>query len=358
MKFCPKCETKLPRKLEELSLSVICPICNTNITNYDLELKMKGEWNELLEIYLIKLCGRKIETFEEKIKFYSLDYVEKVLLDLGYNQELVRNTINSYCKLDFWLNEFLSKSINPEEFKNNNSRYDIFIILVNKLKTELIKIKLQNKNKSNSFSTFIQWTKCKTEGRILYSELKKIKEKLYHYNYEILLIKSNNIIVQHIKIKNIIFLYVNTSLEPHEFGIDYFTLSKFLINLESQRKKKNKNNDIIEEEIGALTKYGWHANLSTKYRQKALREKCLVDGFEMAIGTLQHMGFYWRNRHDGNYEWYLQNVEEDIDWIRGNYPKYTKKVKDFLSSQYMELQKENEQLKNTEADSMLILNTK
>ena len=353
MKFCPKCNTKLKAVAKNAMNAKKCSKCNVDIEKYNLELKIINEWNLLFEIYLIRLCGEKINSLENKIIKYKSEFLEEFILNLGYDHKLVNKI--KILKVELWHRVFLNKSIHSSSLERNSPSFKIFMILINNLKKELIKIKINYKHNLISYSTFIPWVDCKNNKKLPNNNLILLKRVIKYHNYEIVLIEFNNMIIQHVKNKNMIFLYVNTTLEFNPWGMSYHTLGNILTNLKKINLDLEQKNNKIIEEIGALTKYGWRAKYKTEVRHDALMKKMYTDGFNPTMGSLKNTRRYMISIRSSNHHW-LPVVEQDIKWMQ-SYPIQTRKIKQFLSSKYSQFQKNHKQFFNKKVNQMLMINS-
>ena len=115
---------------------------------------------------------------------------------------------------------------------------------VNNLKKEIIRKKLlrtrelqrgtNEPNKLIPFSTFIQWTNCKKKKKHLELDLTKVTRLLNYHKYEIILVESNNIVAEHRKTKNCIFLNLIDSTESNNWDVSLYILGKLIMNCTEQ----------------------------------------------------------------------------------------------------------------------------
>ena len=149
-------------------------------------------------------------------------------------------------------------------------------------------------------------------------------------------------------------MYLNNDPESENWEISLHILGKLLINLKKQIENKSRKNNEIIEEVGAITKYGWHAYNKKKDRHNALKQRVYIEGFDKTIGTLLHLRTYWRSVTSPNHE-YLPELDDDILWLQ-TYPIQNKKIKNILFNKYMKLKNNNVQLKNKKPHSMFFVN--
>jgi hypothetical protein len=384
VKFCSNCGKKIERNVDITTKIVKCSNCgrvvDSQIKGEIIDSKIREEWNVLLEKYLIKLSERRIRDFEEKINFYKLKYLKKNILGMGHEEKIVNeiSDINSIL----WIKAIMNKPIelknitrindvldyskfdNKDSFKNlkqmttlglqqTSTRYQIFMNVINKLKTELVKIKL-NENKLLSYSTFIQWTYCKNNKKYLDFNLIKITRLLNYHSYKIIFAKSNKIVAEHKETKNNIYLNLSNNTKSNNWDISLHILGKIIMGFKKPKIDNLTQNNEIVEEVGALTKYDWHAADNKKRRCNALKKRLYAEGFKKTIGTLQHCRIYWRSPNSQNHK-YLPAIDDDILWLQ-TYPMQDQNSKKRLFSEYAELQKNNEQLKSKKPSLMFFVN--
>ena len=383
MRFCSICKTKIPRSVGNTTKIEKCSKCDSVIEKYNFDKKIINEWDVLFEKYLGKLSGRRIKEIEEKIDFYKSQYLKKIILDMGHDQKVVNEILCIHSIL--WIKALMDKSIELDEFniyhildysksayaKNKDClknliqmetiefrgtevRSEIFRKIVDNLKIELIKIKL-NENKLLSYSTFIQWTHCKNNEKHLELDLTKITRMLNYHRYEIIFVKSNNIVAEHRKTKNCIFLNLIDSTKSNNWDISLHILGKLIMNLGKPTANKSRDAEGFGDwDQGAITKYDWHACNSRKSRHDALKQRLHVEGFDKTFGTIKGLQSLWSGSNHPNHD-YLPEVEDDFLWLQ-TYPTRHQSSKNKLSSKYKELQKNNEQLKNKKPNLMFFVN--
>lgn len=362
MRFCPKCEKKLDRDIENSTDNAICSNCNIS-TKEELDKKAITEWDELFGEYLVGMYGKTTNNLNEKILYYKSLNLEKNLFDEGHSINIIQEilAINS----SVWITAFENKPIDIRNFsqirtsQNKNEfdkeiklKYEIFMNAVNNLKKDIIQRKLLHTSKSIPFSTFVQWVNCKNKKK--YFDLRKITRLLNYHKYEIIFVKSNNIVAEHRERKNSIFLNLINSTQSSYWDISLHILGKILMNLGKPTTNKSRDNTEFVEEAGAITKYGWHAYNNEKSRRNALKKRLYVEGFIKTIGTHKHIRQYWRSPNSPNHE-YLPALDEDIIWLQ-TYPIQHENSRNRLSNKYTKLQKNNEQLKNKKPSLMFFVN--
>ena len=186
-------------------------------------------------------------------------------------------------------------------------------------------------------------------------DLTKVTRLLNYHKYEIIFVKSNNIVAEHRKTKNCIFLNLIDSTKSNNWDISLHILSKLIMNLGKTTANKSKNVEGFGDwDQGAITKYDWHAYNSRKSRHNALKHRLYVEGFEKTFGTIKGLQSLWSGSNHPNHD-YLPEVEDDFRWLQ-TYPTRHQSSKNKLSSKYKELQKNNAQLKNKKPSSMFFVN--
>ena len=406
MKFCTVCETKLERDIENSTDYAICPKCSKP-TKEKLAEKAMDEWDKLFHEYLLGVHrytdNYKNETFSQRISFYKLHYLEEILSDEGHSNKIVQEIL--IIDSSVWIKAFENKSIDIKNFQrrrevleyvnrkksitttitkgksikknkklrqnniileeNADLKYKIFMSTVNNLKKEIIRKKLlrtrelqrgtNEPNKLIPFSTFIQWTNCKNNKKHLELDLTKVTRLLNYHKYEIIFVKSNNIVAEHRKTKNCIFLNLIDSVKSNNWDISLHILGKLIMNLGKTTANKSKDVEGFGDwDQGAITKYDWHAYNSRKSRHNALKHRLYVEGFEKTFGTIKGLQSLWSGSNHPNHD-YLPEVEDDFRWLQ-TYPTRHQSSKNKLSSKYKELQKNNAQLKNKKPSSMFFVN--
>ena len=393
MKFCTVCQTKLERDVENSTGYATCPKCSMPAKE-KLDEKITHEWETLLHQYLVGMDGYtnedKNKTWGQNISFYISHYLEVILSDKGHSNIIIGeiSAINSTV----WLAAFKDETIDIKNFqrrrdvleyvnrkkyirttraskiisdKNAHLKYRIFMSAVNNLKKEIIRKKLlrtrdlqrgtNEPHKLIPFSTFIQWTNCKNNKKHSELDLTKVTRLLNYHKYEIILVESNNIVAEHRKTKNCIFLNLIDSTESNNWDISLHILGKLIMNLGKPTGNKSKDVEGFGDwESGAITKYDWHAYNSRKSRHNALKQRLYVEGFEKTFGTIKGLQSLWSGPNHPNHD-YLPEVEDDFRWLQ-TYPTRHQSSKNKLSSKYGELQKNNEPLKNKKPSLMFFVN--
>ncbi len=406
MRFCPKCETKLERDIENSTDYAICSNCDKP-TKEKLDEKAIDEWDKLFHESLIGVYRYtsydKNKTLSQRILFYKSYYLEKILSDEGHSNKIIQEILSINSSV--WITAFKDKTIDIKNFeryrgtlvdvsrnksitttvtkgksikknkkireniiildKNIDLKYKIFMNAVSNLKKEIIRKKLlrtrelqrgtNEPSKLIPFSTFIQWTNCKNNKKPLELDLTKITRLLNYHRYEIIFVKSNYIVAEHRKTKNCIFLNLIDNTKSNNWDISLHILSKLIMNLGKPTGNKSRDVEGFSDwDQGAITKYDWHAYNSEKSRHNALKQRLYVEGFEKTFGTIKGLQSLWSGSNHPNHD-YLPEVEDDFLWLQ-TYPTRHQSSKNKLSSKYKELQKNNGQLKNKKPSSMFFVN--
>jgi hypothetical protein len=407
MKFCTVCETKLERENDILIDGVIlvrgrkiCSKCSKPVKE-KLDEKITEECETLFHQYLVGMYGYtnedKNKTWGQNISFYKLHYFEKILLDEGHSNIIIREMllINS----SVWIAAVKNEPIDIKNFKinrnklvdgdrnksitttkgksikkwkkilvdrNTNLKYEIFMNTTSNLKKEIIKKKLlrarELQRSTNEpykiipFSTFIQWTNCKNTKKSLELDLTKITQLLNYHKYKIIFVKTNNIVAEHTKTKKYIFLNLIDSAKSNNLDINLDILGKLIMNLGKSTENKSKGVEGFGAwNQGAMTKYDWHASNNRKSRHNALKQRLFVEGFEKTFGTIKALLPVWRSPRNSKMHKHLPALKDDFHWLQ-TYPIQHQISKKRLSRKYKELQKNNEPLKNKKPSLMFFVN--
>ena len=385
MRFCTVCETKLERDIENSTDYSICSNCNKPVKE-KLDEKAIDEWDQLFGEYLHGKYGyyryvKKTKNLGMKILDYkSYSNLETILSDEGHSNKIIQEILGLNSSI--WIKAFEDKFIDIKNFrhydtiinikkrrvsinyqqKNNkiideeaDLKYKIFINIINNLKKEIINWKIMRPKMLTSFSTFIQWTNCKHSKKPLELDLTKITRLLNYHKYDIIFVKTNNIVAEHRKTKICIFLNLIDSTESNNWDISLHILGKLIMNLGKPTANKSKDVEGFGDwDQGAITKYDWHAYNSRKSRHNALKQRLYVEGFEKTFGTIKGLQSLWSGSNHPNHD-YLPEVEDDFRWLQ-TYPTRHQSSKNKLSSKYIELQKNNGELKNKKPSSMFFVN--
>jgi hypothetical protein len=385
MEFCNECGTKLERDIENSTDYAICSNCNKTVKK-KLNEKAIDEWEKLFGEYLFGKYGyygyvNTPKNLSKKILDYKLySNLETILSDEGNSNKIIQEILGINSSV--WISAFEETPIDIKNFSHNDTimtlvkrterilyrnqnnkitneeidlKYKIFMNMINNLKKEIIRWKLTRSKLLIPYSTFIQWTKCKNNKKPLEMDLTKITRLLNYHRYEIIFIKSNNIVAEHRKTKNCIFLNLIDSTKSNNWDISLHILGKLIMNL----GKPTANKSIDAEGFGdwakgAITKYDWHACNSRKSRHDALKQRLHVEGFDKTFGTIKGLQSLWSGPNHRNHD-YLPEVEDDFLWLQ-TYPTRHQSSKNKLSNKYKELQKNNKQLKGKKPSSMFFVN--
>jgi hypothetical protein len=385
MEFCNECGTKLERDIENSTDYAICSNCNKTVKK-KLNEKAIDEWEKLFGEYLFGKYGyygyvNTPKNLSKKILDYKLySNLETILSDEGNSNKIIQEILGINSSV--WISAFEETPIDIKNFSHNDTimtlvkrterilyrnqnnkitneeidlKYKIFMNMINNLKKEIIRWKLTRSKLLIPYSTFIQWTKCKNNKNPLEMDLTKITRLLNNHRYEIIFIKSNNIVAEHRKTKNCIFLNLIDSAKSNNWDISLDILRKLIMNLGKTTANKSKNVEGFEDwDQGAMTKYDWHSYDSRKSRHNALKHRLYVEGFEKTFGTIKGLQSLWSGSNHPNHD-HLAEVEDDFLWLQ-TYPTRHQSSKNKLSSKYRELQKNNEQLKNKKPNLMFFVN--
>ena len=334
MKFCTVCETKLESERDILIDGIklangrkICPKC-TKPTIKKLDEKAIDEWEKLFGEYLHGKYSydgyvNTPKNWSKKILDYkSHSNLETTLSNEGHSNKIIQEILG--INSSTWIKAFEDKPNDIESIfnrrhydwllKNPTTRpggsfrikrqkrrkeeedlkYKIFINTINNLKKEIINWKLTRPKMLIPFSTFVQWTNCKNNKKHSELDLTKVTRLLNYHKYEIILVESNNIVAEHRKTKNCIFLNLIDSTESNNWDISLHILGKLIMNLGKPTGNKSKDVEGFGDwDQGAITKYDWHAYNSRKSRHNALKQRLYVEGFEKTFGTIKALLPLW-----------------------------------------------------------------
>ena len=386
MKFCSKCEIKLERDIENSTDYAICSNCNKS-NKEELDKKIINEWDKLFHEYLVGVNGYhsvdRVKSLNDKILFYKSYYLKKILLDKGHSNKIIQDILSINSSV--WITAFKDEPVDikifqtyrekmtPESVKYGipgkyghktihktiktmgytksvledgaRLKYKIFMSEVNDLKKNMIK---------NSTSGKIELERLRNKKKHLRFDLTKITRLLNRHKYEIIFVKADNIVAEYRETKKCIFLNLIDNPKSANWGISLHVLGKIIMNLEKPATKKSRENNEFVEEVGAITKYGWHSYNNEKSRRDALKVRLYVEGFKKTIGTHIHIRTRSFGPNSLSHE-NLPEVDNDILWLQ-TYPTRHQSSKNKLSSKYKELQKNNKQLKSKKPSSMFFVN--
>lgn len=258
---------------------------------------------------------------EKKIEYSILNLIEKIM-KTGYKGEI------------------------PTDHKEKGKLY--LQILESKIPFELMGEKPTYQLKWNAeTNTFV-------EKKISQEIIKKIKNVLAKHNFEVIFEILPNLICQNKKNMKVMFLHLsnetNSTLE-----LPFSIFSKFLSNYKILLKTNYTidNSLDIEFNVGALTKYGWHAFEKDEVRINAIKKRIMIEGVKPTLGTLESLKIKWQNNQKLNK--YIPIIENDVKWIKNNFPIHDS-VRKKLDQEFQKMISNNQELSKIIPDMKFILN--